>query len=423
MAAYVAQAAVDAFDALLPTPKIVDAIEAAARIVPMPTRPPSGDAQLSAAWFAWCEEETQRRMAGISGLVAGHRKDVVIAAKMPLGMVTIYGARWPDGRRIQPVYAGHHAGFADYSHGVRAVRDECLLRGDKASVRAILSGPEAHLLGGPVAALRYPMPASPVPAPTPTWTLPEGTTLRRGHRGPLVAELQRRLSAAGHSLDADGLFGKLTEAALKAFQAARGLPATGVADNATWACLRGEEEDTDPDPEPAYPFVQAKNYYSGRQKPIRVIVIHTAEIAEVNNAAENLAAWAAGPNAPMASWHFAIDADSVVQCVREEDTAFAAPGANSDGVQLELAGRAGQGAAGWADAYSQAVLRRAARLVADLCRRHGLPVAKVDAAGLLRGERGITGHDAVTLAYRQSTHTDPGPTFPWAAFLEMVRAA
>lgn len=431
MAAPVAQAAVDALDAVLPTPKMVEAIEAAATIVPMPVW--SGADKLSSERLAWCEEQT----GPLSGLVAGHRKDVVICRGMAgrPGRVWIFGARWGNGKRIEPVaHGGHEAGYQDYSHGVRAIRDACLVNGEPASVSEILRDPKraAWLSAeGPLTFVRYPVKAvAPAPAtPAPRWTLPEGTTLRRGHRGPLVAELQRRLSAAGHPVDVDGLLGKFTEGALKAFQSTRGLPATGVVDDATWASLRGPgaepyaDEPTDPDPEPEYPFVQAKNYYPGRQKPIRVIVIHTAEIAEVNNAAENLAAWAAGPNAPMASWHFAIDADSVVQCVREEDTAFAAPGANSDGVQCELAGRAGQGAAGWADAYSQAVLRRAARLVAGLCRRHGLPVAIVDAAGLLRGEKGICGHHAVTLAYRQSTHTDPGGSFPWEAFLDMVRAA
>ena len=158
----------------------------------------------------------------------------------------------------------------------------------------------------------------------------------------------------------------------------------------------------------------------GRNSQIRLVVLHDAEVAEVGTADENLAAWASAPNAPMASWHYCVDNDSAIPCVREEDTAFAAPGANADGIQIEVSGRASQNASGWADAYTQAALGRTARIVADLCRRHALPVAFVDAAGLLRGERGITTHAAVTLAYRQSTHTDPGGAFPMAAFLEMV---
>jgi hypothetical protein len=49
-----------------------------------------------------------------------------------------------------------------------------------------------------------------------------------------------------------------------------------------------------------------------------------------------------------------------------------------------------------------------------------MPVA-VDVAGLLRGDRGITTHDAVSKAFKQSTHWDPGPGFPLADFANAVR--
>jgi N-acetyl-anhydromuramyl-L-alanine amidase AmpD len=237
-----------------------------------------------------------------------------------------------------------------------------------------------------------------------------------------VRELQRLLTAHGWPVKADAILGPVTEMAVKGFQRASGLTADGIAGRNTMAMLhRDATEDTDPG-EPI-PFVQARNYHAGRLRPIRCVVLHTAEIAEVGNAAENLAAWAAGPNAPMASWHFCLDDNSTIQCVREEDTAFAAPGLNSDGIQIELGGRASQTVTDWADPYSQAVLARASRLVADLCRRHSLPVAFVDAAGLLRGESGITTHAECTKAYHRSTHTDPGRGFDVIGFLERVRRA
>ena len=45
------------------------------------------------------------------------------------------------------------------------------------------------------------------------------------------------------------------------------------------------------------------------------------------------------------------------------------------------------------------------------------------AAGLRAGARGITGHADVSVAFRKSDHWDPGPAFPWAAFLRQVSAA
>ena len=68
------------------------------------------------------------------------------------------------------------------------------------------------------------------------WTAGD-RVLRRGDRGTDVAALQRLLAASGADLAIDGMFGPLTQTALRAFQARRGLPATGIADAATMAAL------------------------------------------------------------------------------------------------------------------------------------------------------------------------------------------
>ena len=60
------------------------------------------------------------------------------------------------------------------------------------------------------------------------------TTLRRGATGLPVVALQKALN-----ITADGEFGSKTEAAVKAFQARRNLPANGVVGAATWAALMG----------------------------------------------------------------------------------------------------------------------------------------------------------------------------------------
>jgi len=63
-------------------------------------------------------------------------------------------------------------------------------------------------------------------------------TLRRGARGSAVTDLQGRLAAAGFSPGtADGIFGSLTDAALRSFQHARGLRVDGIADPNTWGAL------------------------------------------------------------------------------------------------------------------------------------------------------------------------------------------
>lgn len=245
MGAPVAQAAADALDALLPTPAIVDAIEAepAAIVTWLPTQP-AGQAMLSSEALARCEDETRAILAGYPGadtaLLAGHRKDVVIASIMRRGQVTIYGARWRNGGRIQPVSSVHEQIFADYSHGVRLVRRACQLDGKPALLEDVL---RAGFCGGPVAWHRYPT-AMPAPRPTPTVS----AVLRRGDHGPQVVELQTLLIVAGHAVQIDGIYGPRTEAAVRAFQKAQGLDVDGLAGSRTLTALRGLGDTDRPPP-------------------------------------------------------------------------------------------------------------------------------------------------------------------------------
>ena len=71
------------------------------------------------------------------------------------------------------------------------------------------------------------------------------TVLRPGDRGDDVKALQRLLIAAGATVTADGSYGPATEAAVRAYQTARGLDVDGVAGPATHAALKAPA----PDPE------------------------------------------------------------------------------------------------------------------------------------------------------------------------------
>jgi peptidoglycan hydrolase-like protein with peptidoglycan-binding domain len=80
---------------------------------------------------------------------------------------------------------------------------------------------------------------------------PVRPTLRRGSRGADVVELQRRLAAAGADPGAvDGIFGSLTDAAVRTFQRLRGLGVDGIVGAQTWAALLGGGSSVPPAPSP-----------------------------------------------------------------------------------------------------------------------------------------------------------------------------
>lgn len=169
--------------------------------------------------------------------------------------------------------------------------------------------------------------------------------------------------------------------------------------------------------------ISARWFGPGRSVPIRVIVIHDMEAPKGPETAENVAHWfATMPATSKASAHVCVDNNSAVRCVADGDRAWHAPGANSDGLGLEIAGYAKQTRAEWLDDYSKAALDQAAKVTADWCKKYNIPVRKLSVAQLKAGQKGIVGHVDVSNAYGQTNHTDPGPNFPWDHFIARVNA-
>lgn len=73
---------------------------------------------------------------------------------------------------------------------------------------------------------------------------PEGT-LRAGMKGWRTLALQQKLNALGASLETDGEYGNETASAVKTFQLARNLPATGEADRAMLEALAADSGGTE----------------------------------------------------------------------------------------------------------------------------------------------------------------------------------
>ena len=161
------------------------------------------------------------------------------------------------------------------------------------------------------------------------------------------------------------------------------------------------------------------HYYEGRNEDLRLIVIHTMEAPEGPQTAENIAAYFAS-GAVVASAHACVDQDSVVVCLPPTATAFAAPGANSDGYQIEHAGYASQDGAGWNDAESQSMLKLSAAHAREIALAAGIPLRHLSDDELAAGAAGFVGHDQVSRVYKRSDHWDPGPNFPWSQYMGLV---
>lgn len=186
-----AQRIADLFGFLLPTKKIATELwrQAPVKGTPQPVAPNRGaDLDQYAAEDRATESNLPRARPGV---VAGHRKDIVVGklvrADRP-GPV-IWGWFWPDdpkihgpyltdnlraGQPIQPYSDAHTTqDFVDYSHGVRFVEGVCTVDGVKRPTAEVLSDPSVSMLlsdEGPLTAsqIRYNVGASPAkPADVP----------------------------------------------------------------------------------------------------------------------------------------------------------------------------------------------------------------------------------------------------------------
>jgi N-acetyl-anhydromuramyl-L-alanine amidase AmpD len=176
-----------------------------------------------------------------------------------------------------------------------------------------------------------------------------------------------------------------------------------------------------------WPFVQAKFFRKvDGQRRVRLIVMHSMEFPEKGSTAEDCAKYFQDPRDEHgkprpASAHLCIDNNSIVQSVLDNNIPAAAPGANSDGIHLELAGFAKQTEAEWLDDYGKDLLNNAADAAAQYCLKYDIPVKQLTNDELANGKtRGFVSHAQVSAVFKLSDHTDPGPGFPWQFFLTSV---
>lgn len=180
-------------------------------------------------------------------------------------------------------------------------------------------------------------------------------------------------------------------------------------------------------PPPSPPYAGPPFRHSGKgNKPIKRIVLHGTVSPTVEGGARSIAAYFRGRSAG-GSAHYVIDPGETVQTAYDDVVAWHAP-PNGNSIGLELCDPVG-GAKGplpvsrwFKHEPHRRMIRRAARLTAELCLAYDVPIRFVGPRQLRAGARGICEHDDVSKAWRQSSHWDLG-LFPRRHFLELTKAA
>jgi len=161
--------------------------------------------------------------------------------------------------------------------------------------------------------------------------------------------------------------------------------------------------------------IPSPNYSSRGGSDVRLVVLHTAQGARTY---QDLGAFFADPSSGVSSHVGIDDTPGVVgEYVHPEHKAWTAASANPVAVQAELCAFAEWSAAEW-DAHPQ-MLSNTAAWVGEECRRFGLPIVAIDAAGVAAGLWGVCQH--ADLGAWGGGHWDCGPAFPMSRVIEAAR--
>jgi N-acetylmuramoyl-L-alanine amidase len=146
---------------------------------------------------------------------------------------------------------------------------------------------------------------------------------------------------------------------------------------------------------------------------VGLIIIHCTQ----SNSARSSADWFTNPNT-QGSAHLVLDDDECYRTLLDSAIPWGAPGANTRGFHLEIAGFAEWSRDEWM--RHRHGLRRAAHKAAVHAVKFGVPIRLLTPAQLRNGSEGFATHARCTAAFGGS-HTDPGPNYPIDRFMAWTR--
>ncbi len=152
MTPLLAQRIANTLNCTLPTKRMVDTIykNAPCKLRPQPI-PPTPQ-MITVPVFAQHNDSVKSirlpviNQYPLGTLVGGDKKDVIISNKIYYNLnpnvpkpVVIYGWHQLNGTPIQPVYNGHEETYADYSHGIRFIKDTMIVDGIPKKISTVLA--------------------------------------------------------------------------------------------------------------------------------------------------------------------------------------------------------------------------------------------------------------------------------------------
>lgn len=171
---------------------------------------------------------------------------------------------------------------------------------------------------------------------------------------------------------------------------------------------------------PGIPYVQGRNDYPDADGTKYGIAIHNTS----NTATAEAEASYATRRTDGVSAHFYVDSDSIIQSLDTDARAGHAGSSegNQNAVAVEITGVNAWSRQQWLDRVAWDQL---GRVLAVVCRRYGIAVrrASVDEMRANPRVRAFYGHDDMRRAWGGTTHTDPGPGFPWDRLFAAITAA
>lgn len=165
-------------------------------------------------------------------------------------------------------------------------------------------------------------------------------------------------------------------------------------------------------------FVQGRNYSADTDGKKYGIAIHNTS----NNAsAEDEASYATRRTDSVSS-HFYADKTTVIQSLDTSVKAWHAGSANGNNhaIAVEITGVNSWTRAQWLANVNWDLL---GKVLAQVCKYYGIPAARVAVQTLhdRPTAKGFYSHDDMRRAWGGTTHTDPGPSFPWDKLFSSVK--